>query len=244
MATIAIGDIHGNLAALDDLLNQLTTDISNGDTVVFLGDYIDRGPNTKNCIDRLLQFKSLTRATVVTLTGNHEQAMLKTRNDYGSHSWIFTYFGLSTVASYSSEADKRIRAALHEHGADVVMERIELPYSYFFDSMPSSHHAFFNNLKLYHRTGDAIFTHGGLDPAGGPVEGQSSDNLIWGTKDFADNYRGQETLVYGHWNNAVIDGNGHPKPRIINRTVGIDMSKHGYLCAVRLDDMKIYRGRS
>jgi hypothetical protein len=52
MATIAIGDVHGNCAALDDLLRQLTTHVGPGDVVVFLGDYIDRGPKTRECIDR------------------------------------------------------------------------------------------------------------------------------------------------------------------------------------------------
>ena len=242
MATIAIGDIHGNITALDDLLNQLSTEIDDGDTVVFLGDYVDRGPHTKECIDRLIKFKSLTKAVVITLMGNHEQAMLKTRKDHSSHSWIFTNSGFTTIASYSNEADTRIRAALSTHGAEIVMERIELPYSLFFDLMPSSHHSFFDNLKLYHRTEDGIFSHGGLDPRGGPIETQPRDSLIWGTIDFAEDYHGSETLVYGHWNSAVINGQGLPEPRINNQTIGIDMSRHGFLCAVRLPDRKIYRG--
>jgi hypothetical protein len=47
MATIAVGDVHGNLLALTDLLGLLRAQITNEDTVVFLGDYIDRGPDTK-----------------------------------------------------------------------------------------------------------------------------------------------------------------------------------------------------
>jgi len=45
MSTIAIGDIHGNLRALEDLLNRIVPHIGSDDTVVFLGDYIDRGPD-------------------------------------------------------------------------------------------------------------------------------------------------------------------------------------------------------
>ena len=51
MATIAVGDVHGNLAALDELLRQLRSAVTDGDVVVFLGDYIDRGPNSKECVD-------------------------------------------------------------------------------------------------------------------------------------------------------------------------------------------------
>ena len=56
VATIAIGDVHGNRAALDDLLTRLEPDLEASDTVVFLGDYIDRGPDSKGCIDRILRF--------------------------------------------------------------------------------------------------------------------------------------------------------------------------------------------
>lgn len=54
MATIAIGDVHGNRAALDDLLARLEGELDVDDTVVFLGDYIDRGPDSKGCIDSIL----------------------------------------------------------------------------------------------------------------------------------------------------------------------------------------------
>jgi hypothetical protein len=54
MSTITIGDIHGNFKVLDNLLNKITPVICPADTVVFLGDYIDRGPATKDCMDRIL----------------------------------------------------------------------------------------------------------------------------------------------------------------------------------------------
>jgi predicted phosphodiesterase len=53
MATVVIGDVHGNLRALDDLLAQLGTRLAAKDTAVFLGDYIDRGPDSRGCIDRM-----------------------------------------------------------------------------------------------------------------------------------------------------------------------------------------------
>ena len=66
MATVAIGDVHGNLAAHDDLLNRVSPGLRAEDTVVFLGDYIDRGLDVKGCIDRILKFRSLTSASTVT----------------------------------------------------------------------------------------------------------------------------------------------------------------------------------
>ena len=79
MATIAIGDVHGNLAALRDLLEKLRGEAA--DTLVFLGDYIDRGPDSKGCIDTILALPGSRRGDVVCLRGNHEEWLLKTRAD-------------------------------------------------------------------------------------------------------------------------------------------------------------------
>jgi serine/threonine protein phosphatase 1 len=241
MATYVIGDIHGNLPALNDLLHQLSAVVQKGDDVVFLGDYIDRGPDSKGCLSRILAFKSSTPATMIPLVGNHEEAILRTRGDYTSHSWLFTYQGLSTIASYSKEAETIIRAELQRLGSRVVTEEVELPYAHFFDTMPKSHLDFFDSLNVYYRNEYVICTHGGLDPLGGPVEDQPRELLVWGVKNFAEEYQGSQTLVYGHWNNARINRDGLPEPAFINQTIGIDMSKHGHLCAVRLPDRQVYR---
>ena len=73
MATIAIGDIHGNLRALDDLLTRIDREVTKSDTVVFLGDYVDRGPDSRGCIERILDFERSARTRVITLLGNHEE---------------------------------------------------------------------------------------------------------------------------------------------------------------------------
>src|SRR5262245_6137422 len=88
MATIAIGDVHGNREALKDLLGRLEIELRTDDTVVFLGDYIDRGPDSKGCIDLILQFRTKTPANVVTLPGNHEDSFLQTREDPCRYSWL------------------------------------------------------------------------------------------------------------------------------------------------------------
>jgi serine/threonine protein phosphatase 1 len=78
MATIAVGDIHGNLEALTDILDQIHGEGGRGDTIVFLGDYIDRGPDTKGCVDAILGFQREVEAEVVCLLGNHEDWLLRT----------------------------------------------------------------------------------------------------------------------------------------------------------------------
>jgi serine/threonine protein phosphatase 1 len=72
MATVAIGDIHGNLKPLEDLLSEVLPVLRPEDTLVFLGDYIDRGPDSRGCVERILRLKEQAAFSVVTLLGNHE----------------------------------------------------------------------------------------------------------------------------------------------------------------------------
>src|SRR3954469_16939939 len=101
MATIAIGDIHGNLNALEDVLAQLRREARRDDTVVFLGDYIDRGPESKGCVDAVIGFQRDVDAQIVCLLGNHEDWLLRTLRDHRCHSWLLGMDALDTIRSYS-----------------------------------------------------------------------------------------------------------------------------------------------
>jgi len=76
MATIAVGDVHGNLAALRNLLKTVIANLTAENTLVFLGDYIDRGPDSKGCIEEIVRLPKGAPFPVVTLLGNHEEWML------------------------------------------------------------------------------------------------------------------------------------------------------------------------
>jgi serine/threonine protein phosphatase 1 len=234
MATVAIGDVHGNLRALDDLLSKLQPELNAGDTVVFLGDYIDRGPDVRGCIDRILEFRRTASATVVTLLGNHEDWMLRTLADPTRHSWLVGMEAFDTIASYSRQAAAELRSALEDAGPRLLNERVALPYELFFGTVPENHLAFFQTLQMYHRSPDALCVHGGLDPTIPDLERQPRDRFLWGTDDFVERYRGPEVVVYGHWGDAQIDSEGWPLPRVGAHSIGIDTIAHGVLTAVRL----------
>src|SRR3954469_7729455 len=143
MATIAIGDIHGNLAALDDLLGQIRGELTAGDTLVFLGDYIDRGPDTKGCIDAVLRFRRETEARVVCLMGNHEDWFLQTMRDHHHHSWLLVMDAFVTIRSYSPKAEQVVRDAFAAAKAKVYARGCALPYDTFFEAVPPDHLRFF-----------------------------------------------------------------------------------------------------
>jgi serine/threonine protein phosphatase 1 len=241
MATIAVGDIHGSLEALDDLLRQLREAVGAGDTVVFLGDYIDRGPRSRECVDALLEFRGNVGAAVSFLCGNHEDWLLRTRRDYRRHSWLLGMEAFDTIRSYSVEAAVALREAVAAAGPALFLERAALPYDLFFDVVPESHMEFFESLLTHHEGPDCICAHGGLDPSGVPLENQSRNALLWGGDGFPEDYRGAEIVVYGHWNNAEVDLQRWPHPRILGRTIGLDTISHGVLTAMRLPDRHVFQ---
>jgi serine/threonine protein phosphatase 1 len=241
MATIAVGDIHGNLLALNDVLSQLRPELRTGDTVVFLGDYIDRGPDSKGCVDAILTFRHDVDAEVVALTGNHEDWFLKTLHDHRRHSWLLGMEAFDTIRSYSADAERIVRDAMKRAGAALYLEQVALPYEAFFDCMPAEHLEFFETLRLYHQTADCACAHGGLDSLAKDIQQQSRHDLIWGGVTFPDGYEGSEVVVYGHHNNAVLDDDGWPKPAIVGRTIGVDTISHGVLTAIRLPDNRLFQ---
>ena len=97
---IAIGDIHGCLAALDAVLTAI--DLQPSDSLIFLGDFVDRGPNSAGVIDRLIELRE--RCFLFTIMGNHDELMLDVidENTWKFGQWLM-YGGEQTMRSYDSE---------------------------------------------------------------------------------------------------------------------------------------------
>ena len=243
MSTFAIGDIHGNSAALDDVLDQLSGETGEGDTVVFLGDYIDRGPDTRGCLDRILSFRSASSARIVTLMGNHEEWFLRSVRDHTRHSWLLGMEAFPTIASYSPEAALVLRRAAETAGMALVTELVELPYGAFLDLLPAEHLAFLEALEPYYADDDAVCSHGGMDPRIPATADQPLEVLLWGAGGFPDAYDGGKLAVYGHRNNADITGDGWPRPRVRGRTIGLDTISHGVLTAYTWPEGRIIQSR-
>jgi serine/threonine protein phosphatase 1 len=239
MSTVAIGDVHGNRAALDDLLGRLRPELGKGDTVVFLGDYIDRGPDSKGCIESILHFRASIPAAVVALLGNHEDWLLATICDPRRHSWLLGMEALATIASYSDQATATIRRAAEAAGPRLITEHSILPYEVFLNSMPPEHLDFLNGLKLFHRTSDALCAHGGLDVDVEGFEAQTREAFIWGTERFLTEYDGPEIVVYGHWDNCALDEHAWPVPAFGAASIGIDSISQGVLTSIRLPERRV-----
>lgn len=191
-----IGDIHGRLDLLQALHRLIVADSAAYDgskTIVYLGDYIDRGENSKGVIDLLLQ-STLDGFTSIHLMGNHEQTML----DFMQHpravaAWL-TYGG---------------RAALHSYGVQVrgdpVREALDEIRDNLGRRLPRSHLEFLHGLSLMHIAGSYLFVHAGIRP-GVPLQEQRNQDLLWIRDDFTESTVIHEHIVvHGHSITAEVD---------------------------------------
>ena len=164
---IAIGDIHGEIEKLNELLRQLEP--KKDDTLVFLGDYIDRGKHSKEVIEKLIALSQETNC--IFLKGNHEQMLLKiieTKSENDVNFWLVNG-GAQTFDSYGS------------------CEKIfEL------------HSDFFRQLKLYYLTDKYLFVHAGIRPDK-PLEEQEEEDFLWIRDNFINNKHNlKQKIIFGH----------------------------------------------
>ena len=151
MRTLAIGDIHGCSAALDQLLRLAK--VSKSDTIITLGDYVDRGPDSKGVLDRLVWLQG--QCTLIPLMGNHEIMMLQSRTDPLWHKDWLTHGGKHTLRSYAPEK-KDLSLA----------------------DVPPEHWRFMEQCREFHETDTHIFVHAGLAPEV-PLREQQPLQLFW-----------------------------------------------------------------
>jgi serine/threonine protein phosphatase 1 len=111
---------------LSTIFSRLAGKILSEDTLVFLGDYIDRGTESKACIARVVDLQRSAPFNVVALLGNHEQWLLQTYRDPTRHSWLLGMEGLTTIRSYSVEAADALAAAIDQLGFRIVQDRLAL----------------------------------------------------------------------------------------------------------------------
>ncbi len=174
MGLIAIGDIHGCALTLDALLREV--DPQPDDHLVFVGDYTDRGPRSRQVIERMLEMEGASqrrtgpRATF--LRGNHDQMILDWV-DHGEFDMWSENGGLTTLASYSGE-----------------------------DTIPADHIDFLRRTRLYLDTPGYCFVHAGLNPelsVARNLEVETARTFLWTRGHLgATQRRWEKTVVCGH----------------------------------------------
>jgi serine/threonine protein phosphatase 1 len=220
----AVGDVHGRFDALTVLLEKIRGDAharrsSEPPVIVFLGDYVDRGPQSREVIETVLSLKPADDFEVVALLGNHEQMLLDFLGDASIGSRWTLYGGAATLSSYGVEAP---RLAADSEGWERVRSAFE-------NTLPASHLSFIRQLDTLKVIGDFVFVHAGIRP-GVSLSDQRRDDLLWIRGPFLDsNARHEKVVVHGHTpSQEPFDG---------SYRIGVDTGAYatGLLTAVRLE---------
>jgi serine/threonine protein phosphatase 1 len=238
--TYVVGDIHGHAEGLLKLIAKIEAHLGNNDKIVFLGDYIDRGPNTKDAINQLTGLRKRYGGRIIFLKGNHELWFAETYNDWTKNSWVIGMNGLSTIRSYSNEAANQIETEIHTIGYRLFERKknYKLSYQKFFNVMPGEHVNFLiYGLKQYYLGDNLICSHAGIN-LDRPLSEQTDEDVCWSEpKIMLGSWKGPQTLVIGHRNTAAIDPAMEGKPIIKDYILLLDTGN--ILTAVRFPDRKI-----
>ncbi len=221
----AIGDIHGELEKLNELLEILP--LQPGDRLIFLGDYIDRGADAYGVVERLLEVQK--QYPCVFLLGNHESMLLD-------------FLGWSDPAYIGGDA-------FLMNGGD----RTLASYGYFDRDKPDrasfqfakDHEDFYLSLQLYHREADYLFVHAGLDrdalnqdDVAFALRRSRPEDLLWNRTTAELPHRLGVTTIYGHTPSEDLSVRWNPP-----FSIGIDTGAvyGGPLTAIRLPDERIFQ---
>ncbi len=188
----AIGDIHGRADLLAQLDRQIGEDAASAPpgmkkTIVYLGDYVDRGLDSKGVIDHFLT-APMEGFESIHLKGNHEDILLCFLEDISIGPGWFDIGGDATVLSYGV----RIPAGLSS------AQRFEHVWKEFRTRFPPNHLRFLSDLQLMHQAGDYVFVHAGIKP-GVLLEQQRSHDLMWIRGEFLNSKQDLgKVVVHGH----------------------------------------------
>lgn len=209
----AIGDVHGRRDLLDAVLRRVRADLArrphDRPRVILLGDYIDRGPDSRGVIETLIELRGSELAAEF-LLGNHDsyvEAYLSDPAWYDrTYHWLHSSMGgAATLASYGMV------------GASA--QRPEATRAAFEAALPAAHRAFLKGARLWIRVGGYVFVHAGIRP-GIALEAQSRDDCIWirepfltSSEDFGFKVVHGHTIVAAveHWPNRIAIDTGVAK---------------------------------
>jgi serine/threonine protein phosphatase 1 len=192
----AIGDIHGRRDCLDRLLLAIDDDEKSrppaNTTVVFLGDLVDRGSDSKGVIERVMQVSKARRC--ILLMGNHEEILIRAwEGDRQATALLHRVGGRETLMSYGITE--------HEYDSGDIDDLTTL----ISERVPVAHIAFLRGFIDQWQRGEYLFVHAGIRP-GLPLDEQNSSDLRWIRREFLEDDRDHGAMViHGHSITEEVD---------------------------------------
>jgi serine/threonine protein phosphatase 1 len=238
--TFVIGDIHGERAMLERILDRLPF-IAPDDTLVFLGDYLDRGPDSRGVVERLRRLPEQTAGKVVLLRGNHEDVYLQSLADVDVGFFMARQNGVLDCFRSFTDRD----AAPKELAHDELVAMFDLR-----GWLPDPVERWLATLALWYEDEHAIYVHAGLDGEG-TVWKHPRDSaekaLLWMREpDFYEHYDGKP-VVFGHTPVFELPPRDAARDRPWRRgpLIGLDTGagRGGHLSAIELPSGTVYDSR-
>ena len=227
MNIFSIGDIHGcskELISLQKKILNAKGFKKDNDLLIYIGDYIDRGPHSKTVIDQVIKLQKENIKSIF-LMGNHEEVMIDFLfNKINNLSYWLQLGADQTFKSYDIEITDFIKDGLED-------EKIEKLRNYFLNQLTEEHIFFLKNLKLSYTVGKYLFVHAGINPEKSILE-QNKRDLLWSRSDefFDKNFKSEKIIIHGHT----------PQKEIINFPYRISIDTgcffSGKLSCVHLND--------
>lgn len=241
MKTFVIGDVHGRCAQLHNLLQMIERDAEEADSIVLLGDLIDRGPDVPGVVKAVHKLQREKPSRFIVLRGNHEQ-MLLDFFDAGKTLWLSHTTGSNcTIEQYASCSDDAAKA--HEMlGAGKDADELRRQIA---QLVPLEHVDFFRELPLYHEDDYALYVHAGLDDGKHPRD-TAPHHLLWSRDaNFFRNYTGKP-CIFGHTPTPLLPLRGRVGRHgiyISHSAIGLDTGyMHGSpLSCLQLPDFTLYQ---
>jgi len=221
----AIGDVHGRADLLEKLLDQIEADCADYEQdvfLVFLGDYIDRGFQSRQVIEVLLSDR-VQKYEVAFLKGNHEEALLTFMSDYTHGPKWAAFGGRETLVSYGVQPPKSMS----------LNDDWQRAQDDFIRALPSTHQIFLLSLPTSLQIGPYGFVHAGLRP-GVPFDEQTDRDRLWIRDEFLKSSQPTDVLVV-HGHTPTVE------PFADNRRINVDTGAYftGRLTAVKLEGGEI-----
>lgn len=218
-ALAIVGDLHGQLACLDRMIDQLS-ERAGSSRWIFVGDFIDRGDHSAEVLDRLRTLES-DRPDTVFLLGNHEEMMLAFLRDpeQAGNRWM-RHGGLQTMASFGS----------FQLGVQNAPEALRVARDRLVEVMPEGLQTWLAGRPRWFESGNVAVVHAGADPAT-PMGLQKDQSLTWGHRAFGQQVRKDGVwVVHGH---TIVD-----LPQEKNGVISIDTGAYatGRLTAALIAD--------
>jgi serine/threonine protein phosphatase 1 len=190
--TYAIGDSHGCLAQLQSLIEQCEQDAGEGRSrFVFLGDYIDRGPDSRGVLDHLIDLQKWSPDEIICLLGNHEDMLLAAiESEENEARWL------------RNGGDQTLRSFRTSRAVDI----------------PDKYHTWLRSLPMFIDDGRRFFVHAGIQPDR-PLDQQDEHDLLWIREPFLSDKRDYGRLIV-HGHTPTRSGLPDQRPNRLNLDTG------------------------